>query len=293
MISVVIPCYNYGCFLQETLMSVKSQTYSDWECIIVNDGSTDNTEEIAIQFTKEDNRFHYLKRENGGLSAARNTGLSIAKGDYIQFLDADDLIHPEKFEHQLDIFADSPELDICYSNFEFFDSPSGNILNKTHFAKQVSINPIEDVLFKFGKDGFIIPIHCALIKRGVWENSNVFNESLKAREDWLMWLDLALRGKTFLFIDKPFALYRKHSESMVHNQSNMAYYIAYSSMLALDLIPNKYKEKFIAHVSNQFSEIIKDKEYEKYKITSSRSYRFYKKLIVTPYGLIKKLLKKL
>ena len=95
LISVIVPCYNQAQYLDECLQSVLDQTYQNWECIIVNDGSPDNTEEIALQWTAKDPRFTYLKKENGGLSSARNAGIEVAQGEWIQFLDCDDKIDKE------------------------------------------------------------------------------------------------------------------------------------------------------------------------------------------------------
>ena len=87
LISVIIPCYNQAHFLDETLNSILTQSYDNWECIIINDGSLDATEKIGLDWSNKDSRFKYVKKENGGLSSARNKGLELAKGDFIQFLD--------------------------------------------------------------------------------------------------------------------------------------------------------------------------------------------------------------
>jgi glycosyltransferase involved in cell wall biosynthesis len=81
MVSVIVPCYNQARYLSEALQSVILQSYSNWECIIVNDGSTDNTENVALKFQEDDERFRYIKKENGGLSSARNHGLSVINGE--------------------------------------------------------------------------------------------------------------------------------------------------------------------------------------------------------------------
>ena len=88
LISVIVPCYNQAQYLDECLQSVLDQTYTDWECIIVNDGSPDNTEDVAKKWVEKDTRFIYLSKENGGLSSARNAGIEIAKGEWILPLDA-------------------------------------------------------------------------------------------------------------------------------------------------------------------------------------------------------------
>ena len=98
LVSIIIPCYNQADYLPETLESIIQQTYPDWEAIIVNDGSPDNTEEIALQYTQKDSRFKYYKKENGGLSSARNYGIHRANGKYIIPLDSDDLIAPTFIE---------------------------------------------------------------------------------------------------------------------------------------------------------------------------------------------------
>ena len=98
LISVVIPAYNAGQFLDETLESVLSQTYENWECIIVNDGSTDNTESVAKKWCEKDSRFRYFYKENSGASDTRNFGIKETRGEYIAFLDADDLYLPEYLE---------------------------------------------------------------------------------------------------------------------------------------------------------------------------------------------------
>ena len=92
IVSIIVPCYNYAALFREALDSVLAQTYDDWECIIVNDGSTDDTEEIALQYCQKDERFIYFYKENGGHSSARNYGIKKSKGEYILPLDPDDKI---------------------------------------------------------------------------------------------------------------------------------------------------------------------------------------------------------
>ena len=121
LISVIVPCYNQESFLNETLDSIYNQTFQIWECIIIDDGSTDNSKEIALKWCALDERFKYFFQLNGGLSNARNKGLHIAKGDYIQLLDGDDLIIPKKFESQL---IDLKNAQISISNY--FSFVNGN-----------------------------------------------------------------------------------------------------------------------------------------------------------------------
>src|SRR6185503_16477401 len=104
LVSVIVPVYNGAGFIVDTLCSVRDQAHGRLECIIVDDGSTDQTAVIVKEWIKQDARFSYIYQPNKGLSGARNTGLDHAKGKYIQFLDADDVILPSKLEEQLRSF---------------------------------------------------------------------------------------------------------------------------------------------------------------------------------------------
>jgi len=117
-ISVIVTSYNYGVFLPDALGSVQAQSLQDWECIIVDDGSDDDTPEIAQAWAERDQRFVYLRQENAGPSAARNAGLSQARGRYIQILDADDTIMPDKFDVQARLLGSLPENSLVYSAYE-------------------------------------------------------------------------------------------------------------------------------------------------------------------------------
>lgn len=92
LVSVIMPCYNQGCYLSEALESVINQTYSDWECIIIDDGSTDSSEEIAKEYCQKDGRIRYIYQDNAGVIAARNNAIAASSGEYILPLDADDSI---------------------------------------------------------------------------------------------------------------------------------------------------------------------------------------------------------
>lgn len=114
MISIIIPTYNRAELIKDTLRSVEVQTYLNWECIVVDDGSTDNTAEIVEDFVKKDRRFKYLtNHRKKGAQGARNTGLLFANGEYISFFDSDDLMHPEKFSKQIKYLENNPLCEVC------------------------------------------------------------------------------------------------------------------------------------------------------------------------------------
>jgi glycosyltransferase involved in cell wall biosynthesis len=124
-VSIIVPCYNQAQYLQEALQSVLEQTYQNWECIIVNDGSPDDTESIAQEWVSKDSRFVYLCKENGGLSSARNEGIAIAKGEFILPLDADDKIAPKYIELAVASFQEDKSLKVVYCKAEKFGVEKG------------------------------------------------------------------------------------------------------------------------------------------------------------------------
>jgi len=212
-ISIIVPCYNQAQFLDEALQSVFDQTYFNWECIIVNDGSPDNTEAVAQKWVAKDNRYIYLYKENGGLSSARNLGLENVKGDYIQFLDSDDILDRRKLElslQQLDSNKND-EVKVVISNFRMFVDTIQNTSEPYCNLNNQFFN-FESLLYQWG-ESFTIPIHCGLFDLSLFKDFR-FPENLKSREDWVMWVSLFHKDCKAVFIDEPLALYRMNVESM-------------------------------------------------------------------------------
>lgn len=230
-ISVIVPCYNQGKFINETLRSVFMQTYTNWECIIVNDGSTDDTEKIARTWVEKDNRYIYFSKENQGLSSARNAGLNIAKGDYIQFLDADDCLNPEKFSKSLSQIKNHELNNIVISHFKMFKEDPNDELVGYCLLSQENLK-YEEILYGWDFK-FNIPIHCGLFSSILFLDFR-FPKKLEAKEDWFMWLVFFQRDIQAVFIDEVLAYYRSHSESMTRSFSHMLE----QTMVALDFLEN-------------------------------------------------------
>ena len=181
LVSVVVPCFRQGKYLSEALQSVLDQTYQNWECIVVNDGSPDNTEEIAAGWIKKDDRFKYLYQENSGVSSARNTGIAHSKGEYILPLDADDKISAEYIEKAVEAFHQSPELTLVYCEAEKFGKESGR-WNLAPFS-----------LYTMSRKNVIF---CsALYKKKDWERVGGYDVKMSAGiEDWEFWIALLKDG---------------------------------------------------------------------------------------------------
>ncbi len=119
-VSIIIPCYNQAHFLPDAINSLKSQTMGNWECIIVNDGSTDNTTDVAEKLAQTDTRIRVINQANKGLSGARNSGLKAANGEMLQFLDADDMLERDKLKAQVEFLHANPDIDIVFGDARYF-----------------------------------------------------------------------------------------------------------------------------------------------------------------------------
>lgn len=218
LVSIIVPCYNQAQYLDEALQSVLNQTYENWECIIVNDGSPDDTEEIAQKWVRKDSRFIYYSKKNGGVSSARNMALEVVKGDYIQFLDCDDFLYKEKIKLSLDVINKRIEnnIEIIVSDFRMFvDNPDKTLSPYCNLNNEL-LN-FESLLFYWNAT-FSIPIHCGFFKASLFENIR-FPENMTAHEDWIVWVSIFKTGCKALFLDKILVLYRMNPSSRVKSKS--------------------------------------------------------------------------
>ena len=215
-VSIIVPCYNQAQYLNEALQSVLDQSYINWECIIVNDGSPDNTEEVAKKWVDKDARFIYWYKENGGVSSARNFGIEKATGAYIQFLDSDDVLGETKLELSLNQIHSNKNIEIVVSNFRMFiDNPLKTSSPYCSLSDQL-LN-FESLLYEW--NSFLsIPIHCGFFKTSLFESIR-FPENMSAQEDWIVWVSVFKTACIAVFVDKPLAFYRKNPTSRIMTKS--------------------------------------------------------------------------
>lgn len=180
-ISVIIPAYNYGMYLEECLRSVAAQTYPHWECIIIDNGSTDNTAAVAKGFVSADPRFVYEYTAQKGVSFARNRAVEISRGSYILPLDADDKIAPAYLEKALVVLEKHPEIRVVYGEAELFGAMSGPWHLPPYTFRGLLIEN---------------PVYCtALFRKADFETAGGFDEEMKEGfEDWDFWIRMLKRG---------------------------------------------------------------------------------------------------
>jgi glycosyltransferase involved in cell wall biosynthesis len=214
-VSVVIPTYNYGRYVTEAIDSALGQTYQPVQVIVVDDGSTDDTE---VRLSPYAERIHYIRQENGGLSAARNTGIKHAIGEWIALLDADDLWHPQKLETQLKAVRGRKDVGLVGSPSATFrvdsplPAPDTHELTVKDFVLSSRMGPSS-----------------ALIRRQCFEVVGFFDETLRSVEDRDMWLRIATSFSCVL-VDSPCWWYRRHPMQM--NRHGHRMFVNYSRVLS-------------------------------------------------------------
>jgi glycosyltransferase involved in cell wall biosynthesis len=287
-VSIIVPCYNQAQYLSEALQSVLDQTYENWECIIVNDGSPDNTKEVAQEWVKKDSRFIYLYKENGGLSSARNAGLDIVKGMFIQFLDSDDLINKNKLKNTLDIIVidEGTTYDIVISNFMMFRESIDKLLPPFCRLTEDLFN-FDTTLYNWDFE-FNIPIHCGFFHKSNFENFR-FSETLGAKEDWIMWLNLFKNKPKICFIDLPLAYYRYHSNNMTKDATHLKSNFFNSLPKLKELLSDGNFEAYLYFLIDRFYQQSQTSALEVKKYKHSNSYKLGQKikLILHKFYLLK------
>jgi glycosyltransferase involved in cell wall biosynthesis len=209
LISIIVPCFNDGIYLRECLESVIAQTYLEWECIIIDDGSTDNTREVAHGFVERNSRIKYYYHENCGVSASRNYGISVSNGQYILPLDADDCIHKDYLKSAVSILSCNSSVKVVYCKCDYFGALDGPMQLPIFSLSTLSCRNLIFV--------------SALFRKVDFQSIGGYDELMTSGwEDWEFWINLLKDGGDVHQIDKTYFFYRiKHesrNKSIYHNQ---------------------------------------------------------------------------
>jgi len=268
-VSVIIPTYNRAHLIGKAIKSVLNQTYKDFEVIVVDDGSTDNTEEIVKSFT--DFKIHYIcHKHNRGASAARNTGIKASRGEYIAFLDSDDEWLPEKLDKQMKTFnSESSEVGVVYTGDYYVDEKDKKV-KKVHIPRKEgyiyeNLLRAEDVIY----------ISTVLIKNECFKKVGVFDEDLPTSEDYDMWFRIAKYYK-FRYVKDLLVVCLIHNNQMTANSEIM--------IEGVKRIQTKYSKEFrkrpysystrYFYLGNKFCHLGKMREGQKYFVKAILIYPF-------------------
>lgn len=301
-VSIIMPAYNAENFISESIESVIGQTYANWELIIVDDGSTDNTRNVVHRYINRDTRIHYFFQENARQAKARNTGIKNSKGDIIAFLDADDLWLPQKLELSLKEFYNG-EQDVLFTDAYIFNNstqlsdyenlPNINIVAKTYHGDE-------------GLNAFLyenrIPILTAIVTRESILNVNCFREENKGgTEDYELWLNLLANNHIIRGTDLKLSLYRIHSNSTTATNNMDINVIKMFSRFFTEYpnLKSKYKKQIVYWLSKILNQATNKKELSlvfnkevlnSLNINSNRIYFWYYVQNLLPFNLSKRLL---
>ncbi|MGN8646375.1 glycosyltransferase family 2 protein [Gracilibacillus sp. HCP3S3_G5_1] len=214
LVSVITPTYNSETYIRETIESVQKQTYPNWEMVIVDDGSTDQTTSIIEAYQKEDDRIRLICLEkNQGAAVARNTAIEHAQGRYIAFLDSDDQWLPEKLERQL-AFMKEHDYAFTYTGYHRVQTDGDGKIKK----KEVHM-PAEATYKQLLKS---CVIGCLTVMLDREQITDIRMSSIRSRQDYALWLNLTRRGYTAYALQEALALYRVRSNSISSNKVKMA-----------------------------------------------------------------------
>ena len=222
LVSVVVPCYNGGRLIASTIGSLKRQTLQDWECIIVNDGSTDDTEQVIQQLATQDQRIRCISQANAGPAAARNRALEEIRGRYVQFLDADDVIEPEKLDTQVLLLRQIDELALAYCDFRFEDESGRPVdVPRTWRVRIDEGDPLVDVALNWQHE-IIIPPCCFLFDARFFTEHGIREDSaIRANEDYDLLLSVLALKPRIVFQHQVMAGYRIMPGSVSKDQARL------------------------------------------------------------------------
>lgn len=272
-ISIIVPCYNDGIYLEECLNSVFNQTYTDWECIIIDNGSTDNTKEVTSYFVQKDKRFIYLYQANKGVSLARNNGIKQSHGKFILPLDADDRIYGTYLQKAVTVLENNEKIKVVYCEAEFFGEISAKWVMPEFSIKQMLFDNL---------------IFCsAMFRRIDYDNTKGFDQSMVAGfEDWDFWLSLINDDKEVFRIPEVLFFYR-----IKKNSRNNSLDYEKKKMLRRQIYEN-HKEIYDSKLVT--SDLIFDYYLNQIKYETLYDSLDYKigKALLSPIRFIRKLLKK-
>ncbi|WP_165364220.1 glycosyltransferase [Sporolactobacillus sp. Y61] len=204
-ISVIIPTYNRGAFTVAAVKSVLAQSYSDYEIIVVDDGSTDDTRDLLKAFG---DKIRYIYQENKGPSAARNAGIRLARGNYIALCDSDDRFLPDKLEKQMAFIHEHPECRFLYSWYYNVNEKG----KRTKLRKPLTCKSREHLQYCLFSRKFTIRTSTLLVHKACFDKAGLFNEDYWYSQDWDMWLRLAEYYRGYC-LEEPLCEYWLHGEN--------------------------------------------------------------------------------
>ena len=212
-ISVIVPVYKVEPYIHQCIDSILAQTYTDFELILVDDGSPDNCGMICDEYAKQDDRIRVIHQENQGLSAARNAGIDIAKGECLTFIDSDDLWEPDKLEKQMALLLKNPEAALVFTGSAFIDAQGNRIAHILHVPEKINRKKL------LGQN--VISCSSVLIRKELMKEFPMPEED-GIHEDFATWLAILNKIPYAYGVDEPLLIYRRSATSKSGQKSKSA-----------------------------------------------------------------------
>jgi glycosyltransferase involved in cell wall biosynthesis len=269
-ISIITASYNYANYIEDVINSVINQTYYDWELIIVDDCSSDNSVEIIKSFCEKDNRIKLFQNEiNKGLKETILTGLTHVTGDWVAFLESDDLFKPDNLLKKVEIAQKHPDVKLIFNKLEFLWDKNRPDYNKKQFEQtQKELSKMtfpRNMFYDFYMKNMILTFSCVMVEKNALKKAD-FNSPVDAFLDWWLWIHLAYENK-FYYLDEALAEWNLHHKS----------YISYSKKIVL--MPLQAKAYFDVFKKTKQSEIILFMCRSSFPLAVFRVKRFISKLV--------------
>jgi glycosyltransferase involved in cell wall biosynthesis len=247
--SIIIPTYNHGSFIDRSVSSALAQTYSNTEVIVVDDGSTDDTGDRLKEYG---DKIIYLRKENEGLGAARNTGIRLSRGRYLQFLDADDTIEKDKLKTQVEILERNTALALVYSDCRSTDFEGKETENISYLLREDE-DPLPVLMGRV-----LTSLNACLTRKSAVIGIGMFDECRHAQEDWDFWIRLCLRGYKVKYSPGDFVHYDQTGSEMTKNPELMYWRTRhmlekYLSDPEFGRLDKSLIDKFVAHQNFQLA----------------------------------------
>lgn len=218
-ISIITASYNYQDYIKQTIESVMAQTYQNWEMVIVDDGSKDNSVQVIKDYCNRDSRIKLFQHEGGvnkGLCKTVQLGIEKSQSDWLVFLESDDLITPDYLEEKVKVIRENPDIGFIFNDIETFGERAG--VYDEYFDMQKKViqklgNPA-DYFYALGKNNFVPTFSVVMIKKSIMQELDFSTKGGQPQLDWYLWRQAALNHK-FYYIDKKLTKWRLHNTSYI------------------------------------------------------------------------------
>lgn len=243
LVSIITPCFNNAAYIEETLKAIIMQDYQNWECIVIDDGSTDQSAKLIQEIAQKEPRIKYLYQANSGAAAARNNGIKNSKGKYILPIDGDDLIHPSYLSKGIPLLEAHPNIKVVCCKVKMFGAKSKEMILQPYSFKKLLIQNQLTV--------------SSIYRRSDYDKTTGYDPKMFSSEDWEFWISLLKTGGEVRKIDETLLYYRRHANSKNKKNHN-------KRQILRKYVYQKHKELYSDLFDNPIELYLEHQKFKKY-----------------------------